>query len=584
MPKVWNIGNTTVRNPKRIENALNVFVDYGFSGNAKGSYNEKRLHSQLKENAVLDFDGEPSGWNGRKWRAAFYQLGFIAFKKYNINNESLSVQELFHKIRIKNVELPYSITPAGLRLLRAKSTLEIEDIYLRQYLSIELPNNFELGYPKGRLKPFVLFLEVLYKLNKLKAAGLSKHETGLFLQLFQDQTAQLSDHIIAQILLFRKELANEREVSNRRKILMKQLSLTNQHAGFSLSSNTVFDYADTTFRYFSLTGIFKRNSRRIEIRPHKLNIVSEILKTEPNFIYTTDPLTYHKLLYSNGYKIPTDDKPIALNEIREIVKTIRDKKNPLIEKAKTITSKNTIEEINKFRYQLLTYNNSEREVEYAKEQSDVASIETTIKYLKVLNGESVTSPPEIDDKPSYLEWSVWRAFLTINEIINKPSEARRFPVDYDFYPRNTAPGGGSDLIFEFENFILVVEVTLTKSHRQMSAESEPVRRHTVQYQDAYPGKEVYCLFIAPTIDNNVAESYRIGVWYKLDSEEFINIVPMNLRDFINAFEIYKLKKFSNEDFRQLLDRCLVRRNVKAPQWQTHISSEVQKWVKRQKIK
>ena len=27
MPKVWNIGNTTVRNPKRIENAIKVFVE-----------------------------------------------------------------------------------------------------------------------------------------------------------------------------------------------------------------------------------------------------------------------------------------------------------------------------------------------------------------------------------------------------------------------------------------------------------------------------------------------------------------------------------------------------------------------------
>lgn len=49
MPNVWNIGNTTVRNPKRIENALRVFVEEGFSGNAKGSEIEARLHGKLKE-------------------------------------------------------------------------------------------------------------------------------------------------------------------------------------------------------------------------------------------------------------------------------------------------------------------------------------------------------------------------------------------------------------------------------------------------------------------------------------------------------------------------------------------------------
>ncbi|HYX05599.1 MAG TPA: hypothetical protein VE912_02575, partial [Bacteroidales bacterium] len=60
MPNVWNIGNTTVRNPKRIENALKVFLEEGFSGNAKGSEIEARLHAKLKDREVLEFDGEPS--------------------------------------------------------------------------------------------------------------------------------------------------------------------------------------------------------------------------------------------------------------------------------------------------------------------------------------------------------------------------------------------------------------------------------------------------------------------------------------------------------------------------------------------
>ena len=66
MSKVWNIGNTTVRNPKRIENALKIFLEEGFSGNAKGSEIEARLHLKLKERGVLEFEGEPSDWNGRK--------------------------------------------------------------------------------------------------------------------------------------------------------------------------------------------------------------------------------------------------------------------------------------------------------------------------------------------------------------------------------------------------------------------------------------------------------------------------------------------------------------------------------------
>ncbi len=63
--------------------------------------------------------------------------------------------------------------------------------------------------------------------------------------------------------------------------------------------------------------------------------------------------------------------------------------------------------------------------------------------------------PRILD-PAYFEWVLWRAFLAINSLANKPYEARRYKIDQDFLPVGTAPGGGPDLIFEFEDFVIVV--------------------------------------------------------------------------------------------------------------------------------
>ena len=128
--------------------------------------------------------------------------------------------------------------------------------------------------------------------------------------------------------------------------------------------------------------------------------------------------------------------------------------------------------------------------------------------------------------------------------------------------------------------VLVVEVTLTTSHRQMAVESEPVRRHTVQYKELFPNKDVYCLFIAPSVDNNVAETFRIGVWYKQDIEEFVDIIPMNLSDFINTIDTLLHKKFRNVDFLSLLYKCLASRNVRAPHWKQTISQEVDKWKRK----
>jgi hypothetical protein len=579
MPNVWNIGNTTVRNPKRIENALKVFVEEGFSGNAKGSDREARLHGKLKEREVLEFDGEPSDWNGRKWRAAFYQLGFISYERYQIGDNRLSTSELFTRIGVPTITTGYELTPAGRKLIEATTIPEIDEIYTRQFVCHELPNSLEGNLPNGKMKPFILLLQVLKLLQSGGQDGLNKFETGLFLQKFQDHNAELPKEIVNQVLRYRKELA---DCSNARQIReLKNRYKEGLGADIGINPNTVVsDYSDTTFRYFSLSGLFSRVGQTIIIRPNKQDFVDRLLESEPIFLFDTDSQSYLDSFYKNTFSLPTDDREFALKEIDTLKAGIRDRTNALLAQANALNIRSTFEEIQTVRFQLIEYNNWEREEDFANEQKQPEAIRDIINYLRVLNGESVTNGPEIDDRPAYLEWAVWRSFLAIDDLVSPAYLTRRFPVDQDFYPRNTAPGGGSDLLFEFETYVLVVEVTLTTSHRQMAVESEPVRRHTVQYKEQFPDKDVYCLFIAPSVDNNVAETFRIGVWYKQDDEEFVNIVPMNLSDFINAMETLTSFKYSNGEFKNLIDRCLVFRNVRAPQWKYYISNEVNVWSRR----
>ena len=579
MPNVWNIGNTTVRNPKRIENALKVFLEEGFSGNAKGSEIEARLHAKLKEREVLEFDGAPSDWNGRKWRAAFYQIGFISYERYNINGNRLSTSDLFNSIDLSDIKLDYEVTPAGRKLINAASVPEIEEIYTRQFVCYELPNSLEGSFPEGSMKPFILLLQVLRILQQNGHDGLNKFETGLFLQKFRNHTDELPQQIVDEILVYRQNLSECKNAREARELKNRYKSKLGDEIGINPNS-VVSDYSDTTFRYFSLSGIFSRIGQTIVIRSNKMDFVDSLLTSEPLFLFNTNPTQYFHDFYKNSFKLPTDDKLFALQEINNLKDGIRDRKNPLLKQANSLTEESDISEIRKIRFELIEYNNWEREEDYANEQQTEDAIRDTLSYLRVLNGESVPNGPDIDDRPAYLEWAVWRSFLAIDEIISPVHTTRRFPIDQDFHPRNTAPGGGADLLFEFESYVLVVEVTLTNSHRQMAVESEPVRRHTVQYKDQYPNKDVYCLFVAPTVDNNVAETFRIGVWYKGDDEEFVNIIPMNLSDFIVTIETLTDKKYRNSDFKTLIDRCLVFRNVRAPQWKTSISKEVNIWKQR----
>lgn len=579
MPNVWNIGNTTVRNAKRIENALRIFVEEGFSGNAKGSDIEARLHAKLKERGVLDFDGESSDWNGRKWRAAFYQLGFISYERYNISGERLSVDQFFPTIGLPNITANYELTPAGSKLINARSIPEIEEIYTRQFVCYELPNALEGSFHNGSMKPFILLLQVLRLLQQANQAGLNKFETGLFLQKFRNHSRELPQLIVDEILEYRRQLAACSTVYETRVLKNEYKEKLGEEIGINPNS-VVNDYSDTTFRYFSLSGLLSRVGQSIVIRASKFAFVEALLQTEPIFLFSTNPTQYLEAYYKNSFPLPTDEKNFAIQEINILKDGIRDRTNPLLAEANNLSLASEIEDIQRVRLQLIEYNNWEREEDFANEQQTPEAVADILNYLKVLNGESVPDGPEIDDRPAYLEWAVWRSFLAIDEIKSPVHSTRRFPVDQDFHPRNTAPGGGSDLLFEFDTYVLVVEVTLTTSHRQMAVESEPVRRHTVQYKELYPNKDVYCLFIAPSVDNNVAETFRIGVWYKQDDEEFVNIVPMNLSDFINAIEVLTIRRYSNADFKNLIERCLIFRNVRAPQWKRSISVEINKWSQR----
>lgn len=579
MPKVWNIGNTTVRNPNRIERALKIFLQEGFSGSCKGAEAEARLHLKLKENKILDFEGQESDLNGRKWRAAFYQLGFITNDKYKIKGLTFSVKDLFLKLNQSGIDKPYQITLSGNKLISAQSVPEVEEIFCRQFICYEIPNSLESSFGPGKMKPFILFVQVLLELMDRGLEGLNKFETGIFLQPFQNHTSDLHYKIVEGIIKFRNEIKQCSNSSQIKTLKKRYLADLVKICGINPLS-VVSDYADTTFRYFSLSGLFTRQGETIVIRGSKLDFVRELLKKEPEFIFENKPFDYFSCFYNNDYWLPIDDERFALSEIKQLKSEIRNKEHSLFSEIDLAEGSKELSKIQEVRHKLIVYNGWEREEDYAKEQQSDSSIKDTLRYLKTLNGESLIDKPEIEDKPAYFEWAVWRSFLSINEIKSKVHETRRFPIDHDFLPRNTAPGGGSDLIFEFESFVLAVEVTLTSSHRQMAAESEPVRRHTVSYKDQFPGKDIYCIFIAPTIDNNVAENFRIGVWYNGDDEEFVNIVPMTLSDFNKTIEGLLKKRYKNQDFKNLLDRCLVFRTVRAPQWKERITKEVDEWVTR----
>ena len=138
------------------------------------------------------------------------------------------------------------------------------------------------------------------------------------------------------------------------------------------------------------------------------------------------------------------------------------------------------------------------------------------------------------------------------------------------------------MIFEFQDTIIVVEVTFTSSSRQEAAEGEPVRRHVAKYaeEQSNGGKAVFGLFLAVSIDSNTAHTFRMGDWYLKNDEKInLDIVPINLVDFIRLFEFGSDRLSSMPD---LIENFLLRAravaNRDAPLWKQAISDLVSKIV------
>lgn len=187
-----------------------------------------------------------------------------------------------------------------------------------------------------------------------------------------------------------------------------------------------------------------------------------------------------------------------------------------------------------------------------------------------------------DETPAYFEWTLWRAALAIDHMVNKPYEVRGFRLDSDFLPVTAAGGGKGDLYCEFEDFMILTEVTMSTSSRQEAMEGEPVRRHVSDAVLNY-NKPVYGLFLAIRIDTNTAETFRHGIWYaKGDVKQRLDIVPLSLEQFRRHFvSMFEGKQARPEHLRDLILQCEMERdNLEAPAWMRYIDDVVTQRVSR----
>lgn len=574
----WHLGNTTVRSPYRLADAVRVLADSDIHGAFNDEAAQARYLQLLHDEGFLRqvAEGETASWNGRKWRSAMYQYGFITPEL----TRGLPAGAIDARILAAAAGMPgisgrqYELTPAGRRLASADSEVRMQECFLRALLAYRVPTSIERRLHQG-VPSFSPLRVVLKTLQTLSERGLESRislEEMASLVMFVKSEAGVST-LVDEIENYRARRAaseNKRGFDNE---FRKEAWRRN---GEPVSRNSMQDYADVNFRYLKATGLFSGSRSGLFVSPGRQRTVDLILSQQDDVVGDD---AYLRRLWE-GAPLPTDNASEAERAIRTLEEELRAggkrvEVGPLVG-----VQPPDLEQIRLDLLQQRLYMDEER---FAREQREAAS--DISELLELLQSGTKRKEEFGRECPAYLEWAVWRAFLAINTLCNDPWDVRKFQIGSDLRPLSSAASRRPDMVCEFEDFVLVVEVTFTENSRQEAAEGEPVRRHvydvTKQHAES-TGKPVFALFVAPKIDPNTAETFARGTYTtpaggRLD----LSIVPITLEQFANLFAagFARTEKMGPAEILNFLTTALSKKSMDGEDWKREIALCVEQSIR-----
>lgn len=549
----WQLGNTSVRSAMRLRDGLIALSSSGIQGNIRKGAGDLAFRKLLGESGVVSLGDDVTNSVGRKWRSAMGKLGFIfpqIEKSWGIKQQDLGKMD--------------TITPAGWNLVQATTVPAIQECFLRAMVVPLFQTSI------GSFSPLCWTLALLLELdNRGLESSISFVEMARIVQI--SSPADGLAHTVDNILRLREE----RNSSNKKKRFDTELYKVGA-AEVECRPRTFIDYADMNIRYLKATGMVQAKGKGICLVPEKSKLAKLLLR-EP--LLSLEPKLDLVKSLCNGTKLPTDDIDSANAVLADLLTRIQRYGVCYSFAGKPL---DTSAQINQVRFEVEELISEKKEEQYATRQA--TQWEEIVDYMDLLiskrDYKKVSDDLDIripySEAPAYLEWCLWRAFLAIDSLTNKPYEIRRFKIDQDFLPISTAPGNGPDLVAEFDDCVIVVEVTLSESSRQEAMEGEPVRRHVADLVNQYE-KPVYGLFIANKLDSNTAETFRIGVWYTRDDVRLdLHIVPFTLLQFRAFFKtIFLLQDVTPQHLIGLLLKCEKNKlEYEAPKWKIKIEGIV----------
>lgn len=424
------------------------------------------------------------------------------------------------------------LTPAGKELIASKRK---EEVFLRQLLKFQLPSPIHrptVNAAEFQVKPYLEIFRLIrhfgvLQFDELMIFGLQLIDYRMFKQ------------IVGKIEVFRKkkventgsykrfvascihdELRNiYRDEIGQGRIKIRENKDESTTNFLRAKTNNMRDYADACFRYLRATGLvnISYKGKSISIVPERYQEVDYFLQTVAREPYHADNISEYTAYLGNPTypTLLTDDRKYVFDEITGKFPDLEFDRNASLASLKD-----------------MFYS----EVENRKEAilaEQIAAMKDYKLYDDISDTfGSIKQKDAIYDAPLMLEWNTWRAMTMMDGGEIKAN------LKFDDFgnPMSPAQGNTADIICDYGDFGVTVEVTMQSGQRQYETEGEPVARHLAKLKKE-TNKPAYCLFIAPKINEAcIAHFYAL---HKMNIDYYGGhsvIVPLSLEVFEKMVE------------------------------------------------
>lgn len=569
MPNTWSL-STTVRNPERVVpfiKAMEQFEGLAFGEETQIDYFKALIKAKAYKpeglpKKFIEMYEDPERFTDEEINEL---LSNVHYKNKQYNDDQNKIYAFRARTAVGNLNKmglciareaigDVKITELGRQLINEECTFV--DVMFRYFLKWQLPNPAESGYKGFNINPFIVTLHVINKVNKIeksngnKAKGISKEEFGLFVVTLIDYCN--IDETVNNIIMYRAECKkSDDKIKYTDALFIREVaeiySIENtDNKELDKKVNNLYDYADSAIRYFRKTGLiyYRGAGRYVDLSPTRIiEIQRLLLEFDGSAKEFTDVDEYIEYLSDIN-------KPILPWETKESLLEIHTNlKNNLIDTMEHINNVYPGQSLHQFDINEVEIDSKDNEtfiknkivilrewtslINLDKSILQERSLENLNGYIHELNTLAKRKKAKDGNGPLNLEWYTSLSLMALDDAEEiKPN----LLLGDDNIPLFTAPGKCPDIECKYKDFNLVTEVTLLKARDQWYAEGQPVMRHLREFEERYPDKETFCLFIAPTVHRDTINTFWMSI--KMGYEGIVQkIVPLTIDQYTKVLKL-----------------------------------------------